>query len=610
MSANVVVPSGVSGHCLSVEQPRSSEQALWGCSFQLDVLGCVAETGSADLMKSILILTFVVVVASLGACPSVSRQRDNVDQDSDESTVGPPAEEARSNQRRSPQSSKRVFAPQVTTRMGRQGFYTSDAGELRQQLEGFLSNAEASGALEGRDLLGFLSPHAGYRYSGPTAATAYRQLQGREYNTVVLMALSHHRRAEHVAVLDYDAYRTPLGDVEIDRELVQQLVRESDGDIVVDELPFRGEHSLEIQLPFLQLVLGDAIQIAPIILATRSEEDSLELARLLHRLLGQRRDVLFIASSDLSHHYQYEEAQRLDRGILELVTGLDITRYRERGPLLRQMPCGYFPLLTLMELASLYDADQRATTLLQYQNSGDTAGDRSRVVGYGAVAFSLDSGVREETAAAEIPPGPATALARRFSEDDRRELLELARRSVAAAVRGERYTPPAPDDGIQAERGAAFVTLRCETNSQGRCVGAGQGLRGCIGHIVARIPLYRCVNEVARSAAIEDRRFPNLTEAELEHVSYEISVLTPAEPVEDATTVVVGRDGLIMQRDAHRGLLLPQVPIEWGWDRDTFLARTCRKARMESTCWRDTRTRIERFGAVVWGEDLVAHDHY
>jgi hypothetical protein len=128
--------------------------------------------------------------------------------------------------------------------------------------------------------------------------------------------------------------------------------------------------------------------------------------------------------------------------------------------------------------------------------------------------------------------------------------------------------------------------------------------------VIAQIPLYQCVAEMAQSAAIHDRRFPTVTEAELEHLSYEISVLTAPEPVHDPSSIVVGRDGLIMSRGMNRGLLLPQVPGEWGWDRDQFLARTCQKAGMEPTCWQDPATTIERFGAIVWGEDLDARNRH
>lgn len=537
---------------------------------------------------------FSVVLLGTSACPSSSRPPERGR--SEASPVGDPEPppEPRSSE---PAPAAKVFRAQVAGPRGR-GFYTSDADQLRRQIDGFLDAAEASPELEGRDLLGLVSPHAGYEYSGPTAARSYRQLRGRHYSTVVVLALSHHQAASRVALLDADAYETPLGQLPIDRDLVHRLAAAEPDLLEADDRVFRGEHSLEVQLPMLQRALEGRFSIVPIILATRDEDHCERLARLLHRELGRRRDVLFVASTDLSHFFPYDDASRMDRDTLGLVTSLDIAGFRRRGPRQREMPCGYFPLLTLMELFSQYDAAARRATLLGYQNSGDTAGDREGVVGYGAVAFSLAPGTRTEDAP---PPEPV-------SREDRQTLMDIARRAVRAAVTGSGEAPPRPASPFLTADGAAFVTLTCHTDGAGHCVGPGDDLRGCIGHVVARIPLYRCIDEVARSAAVSDRRFPRVTERELDDLSFEISVLTPPEPVTDPGSVVVGRDGLIMTRGEATGLLLPQVPVEWGWDRVQFLERTCHKAGMEPSCWQDPRTRIERFGAIVWGEDLELED--
>jgi hypothetical protein len=547
---------------------------------------------------------FTGLVVALVGCPSTTRQpeRSAAEAGSDEAAA------SRQAPRPEPRRYARVFQAQVAG-SGDVGFYTSDADDLRRELRGYLSQARPSEEVRDRDLFGLLSPHAGYQYSGPTAAQAYGQLAGRTYRTVVVMALSHHQGGPKVALLDHDAYATPLGEVPIDTALVHQLVAAAPEVLEVDPEMFEREHSLEIQLPFLQLALGEGegFSIVPIILASHDVEHCRRLAQLLFETLGQRRDVLFVASSDLTHFYPYDEASRLDRDILSLVTALDVDEWIRRGPQGREMPCGYHAVLTLMELARLYAAPPRRATLLQYQNSGDTAGDRSRVVGYGAVAFSLDRGVRT---AEGRPPGEPSAVDR-FSRDDRQALMDIARRSVDVAVTATSAVPaPRWSSSVLTGNGAAFVTLKCETDPSGRCVGRGEGLRGCIGHIIASIPLRDCVAEVARDAAIHDRRFHPVTEDELRFLSFEISVLTPPEAVDDPDTVVVGRDGLIMSRAMNRGLLLPQVPVEWGWDRAEFLERTCHKAGMEPTCWRDPRTRIERFGAVVWGEDLVATDRF
>jgi len=180
-----------------------------------------------------------------------------------------------------------------------------------------------------------------------------------------------------------------------------------------------------------------------------------------------------------------------------------------------------------------------------------------------------------------------------FSREERQALMDIAKAAVRAAARGESYAPAEPAAEGLRRNGAAFVTLK----------ESGQ-LRGCIGHVIATEPLYECVAEVARAAAIEDPRFDPVGPGELDKLAFEISVLTPPEVVTDPTTIQVGRDGLIMSRGGRRGLLLPQVPEEQGWDREQFLDGTCRKAGLPTGCWREPGTRIERFQAIVWGENL------
>jgi len=183
-------------------------------------------------------------------------------------------------------------------------------------------------------------------------------------------------------------------------------------------------------------------------------------------------------------------------------------------------------------------------------------------------------------------------MARPLNEGERRWLLELARETVEAAVLGRPLPEPEPPAGPLYENRGAFVTLKRH--------GA---LRGCIGHVVGHEPLWRSVRDNAVNAALRDPRFPPVAPEELPEIEIEVSALTPLEPVADPSEIVVGRDGLLVERGPFRGLLLPQVPVEWGWDLETFLDHTCRKAGLEPGCWRDPRTRLLRFQAEVFGEN-------
>ncbi len=462
------------------------------------------------------------------------------------------------------------------------GFYTDNPGELRKQVQGFLDAASSAGVDSARDIVGILAPHAGYRYSGPVAGHSYRAVMGRDYRTVVVLALSHRRPAVKGVVLDRPAYDTPLGSLKINRRLVHKLLDEHGDVFEVNEKVFNGEHSLEVQLPFIQLALPQA-DIVPIIVAVHDDEMVARIGAALFDVLGKRADVVFAISSDLSHFFQYDKAKALDDNTLGLLAAWKLDEWNVAASKQSEGMCGYRPMQTFVNMFGKYDVNARKVTRLAYQNSGDTAGDKSRVVGYGALLFSLEKGMRTEQGS-EKDFGPFTAR-------DRRYLMELAKKSVAAAARGESFEPSAPPSPIISEKGAAFVTLKK----------AGK-LRGCIGHVIARVPLLKCVSDVARSATIHDTRFSPVRPDELGDLSYEISVLTAPEPIKPED-VVVGRDGLIMARGGRSGLLLPQVPIEWGWDREEFLAHTCRKAGLPLDCWKDPDTKIESFRAIVWGEE-------
>jgi AmmeMemoRadiSam system protein A len=175
------------------------------------------------------------------------------------------------------------------------------------------------------------------------------------------------------------------------------------------------------------------------------------------------------------------------------------------------------------------------------------------------------------------------------SEADKACLKALARHSIESALAGDDTPPPEPDSELLRSELGAFVTLTI-----------GSALRGCIGNIVGQGPLFRTVWEMARAAAFHDPRFRPLEAGELPRIAIEISILGPVEPCPDPQQVVVGRHGLIMAQGARQGLLLPQVPVEWGWDREQFLAQTCRKAGLPASAWRSPQTRVLWFEAVVF----------
>lgn len=462
-------------------------------------------------------------------------------------------------------------------------WYPAAPAELTAAVTGYLTNAgpvEATGRP-----VGLIVPHAGYRYSGPVAGHAYRVIKGRDYDTVVVIAPSHHLRFDGVSVYNGAAYRTPLGDVPIDRNLVEAL-REDLNRVRYRAEAHAREHSLEIQLPFLQTALAD-FRLVPLVMGSDDLATCRWLADRLAEVLKDR-SALLIASTDLSHFQDDKTARRLDGVVREQVAAFDPINLHQR---LREgacEACGGGPMVTVMLAARALGADKGV--FLNYATSGDVTGERRRVVGYLAAALmATDAGASGNPPDADGPGKPVGSL----SDADRAASLRIARSSIRAEMDGE----PVPDLTADANSPAleqpsgAFVTL----DINGR-------LRECIGHIVGRLPLAETVSRMATAAAFEDPRFPPLKPDELDRVTIEISVLGPLTPVTEPDDIRVGTHGLYIQRGGRSGLLLPQVATDHGWDRDEFLAATCRKAGLPSDAWRDPETRLQTFTAEVFSE--------
>ncbi|RJP79623.1 MAG: AmmeMemoRadiSam system protein B [Candidatus Zixiibacteriota bacterium] len=465
-------------------------------------------------------------------------------------------------------------------------WYTDDPADLRTELEEYLAQAQDL-QLEG--LTGLISPHAGYVFSGPVAAWAYRQVQGRSYNVVVVVAPSHADAFPFAAVYGRGGYQTPLGLVPVDTALARAIA----GDHSLVKISDRGhrqesrgrqEHSLEIQLPFLQVALGD-FKLVPVIMGDQTEAVCHDLAEALAAAL-KGRNALLVASSDLSHFHPYDEANRLDARVARRVEDFDASGLMQDLAGNRVEACGGGPMCAVMEACRKLGATQ--SKVLKTANSGDVpVGGRDRVVGYLAAAL-YQGPAPEQTAVPRREPDETVQL----SPQDRATLLQIARTTIESVVKGD--APPPFDvasPGLLEDRGA-FVTIH----------EAGQ-LRGCIGYIVGIKPLYQTVCEVAASAALRDPRFEPVQPRELPHLELEISALTVPRRISNVDEIQVGVHGIIIRKGYRQGLLLPQVAAEYGWDRDTFLAQTCRKAGLPSNAWQDPDTEIEIFSAEVFGEE-------
>ena len=482
-------------------------------------------------------------------------------------------------------------------------FYPGAARTLAADVDGYL---QAAGVADlGGELVALISPHAGYVYSGGVAAHAYALLRELSFDTVVVVAPSHRVSFAGASVYGGDGYATPLGVVPVDRNLADAIAAASPT-LRYEPRAHSAEHSLEVQVPFLQRTLED-FTIVPVVMGEQGEAAVRVLADALSGAVRERSSggrVLLVASTDLSHFHGYEEAVALDSVVLDAVNAFDaegLLRALGRGEC---EACGGGPMAAVMMAAGALGADR--ARVLKYANSGDVTGDRSQVVGYMAAALTRSGDARpgdgeagaasgKESDESAAPDGgrPFAGLSR----DEQVALLGLARSAIETALRGG----PPPQIEIQtasleAECGA-FVTL----HKRGR-------LRGCIGYIRAVKPLHRTVAEMAVQAAVHDPRFPAVTTDELPLLDIEISVLSPLRDVGDVGAIVVGKDGLIVQDGAHSGLLLPQVATEYGWDRETFLEHTCLKAGLPPDAWKGDGVTILSFTAEVFGEKQLLGD--
>jgi AmmeMemoRadiSam system protein B/AmmeMemoRadiSam system protein A len=454
-------------------------------------------------------------------------------------------------------------------------FYPEDPEELGNMVDAFLAPVQS---VDGKPI-GLIVPHAGYAYSGWVAAYGFKQLAGVDYDTIVIIGPNHQDPTfRDISVYARGAFETPLGLVPVDEEVAQALI-DADEHIVFHPEVHTQEHSVEVELPFLQR-LYESPRIVPIAVGQPTEENVEVLSQALVRVLHGKR-VLLIASSDMSHYPAYDDAVRVDTATLAAIETGDPERVlaaiedsMSSGVAeLATCLCGEGPVLAVMKAAAELGANQ--VTVLQYANSADSPlieADRSRVVGYGAVMLW-----RYE------PP--------ELDADERTRLLAVARESIAQYLKDGTLPPLDETEPDLLRKSGAFVTLEI-----------GGELRGCIGHILAQDSLVSTVQQTAVSAATQDPRFPPLTAEELEKITVEISVLSPLRRVTNVDEIQVGTHGLFIVADGGRGLLLPQVATDEGWTRDQFLSAVCTKAGLPEDAWRSSGTALYTFTAIVFGE--------
>ncbi len=456
-------------------------------------------------------------------------------------------------------------------------FYPSNPVILRKMINDFLKAADPP-EIKGK-LIGLVEPHAGYVYSGGVAAEGYSLLKGRKFKTVVVIGPSHRLRYPGSSVYNIGDYKTPLGVVRVDRKLCNAIIDKGQ-DITYYAPLHRDEHSVEVEIPFLQVALED-FSLVPIVMGEFSLEACQKLANALIEAC-RGKDVLFIASSDMSHYHEYSTANLIDEKTNRIIEEFSPSKLWDNLASRDVEMCGGASVITVMMVAKALGADK--ATVLKYVNSGDVTGDKSRVVGYSSVAFyrTKDS---EDSSAAED--------AGYLSEEAREELLKIARETIVSLFDSGKIPKLEVKNEELKREGGAFVTLR----NSGR-------LRGCIGNFRSNQPLYKTVSRMAVQAA-RDSRFTvsPVTKQELADIDIEISVLSPLRKIKSVDEIEMGKHGIYIMRGRNNGCFLPQVADEAGWTRREFLERCCSdKAGLSPDAWKRKGTEIFIFTAEVFSE--------
>lgn len=461
-------------------------------------------------------------------------------------------------------------------------WYPASGKSLSSLLDGYINNAELENIPP--NILAVIVPHAGYIYSGPVAAYAYKAVSGLDVDTVIIVGFSHRKYYDAISVYDRGVFETPLGFLKVDQELAKKLILSHDK-FYFNPQAFEGENSIEMELPFIRHIFKDKeIKIVPITMGVQSYKNAEILGDSLYEALKDKDKFLLVASTDLSHYHTYGEANALDGLTLETIKKLDPKELFNKASFKKCELCGVGAVTAVMIAAKKLGAD--SAEILKYANSGDITGGKESVVGYLSAALykARDRGPETTDQKSEVD--------KMLTEEQKEKLLRIAKETLEIYIKTTKKLDFKEDDPILNKEMGAFVTLHKD----------GQ-LRGCIGNIIGRGPLYLTVRDMAIESSTADPRFPPVTPLELNDIEIEISVLSELEKTTNPDDIEMGTHGVLIRSGFRSGVYLPQVATETGWSKEEFMSSLCaHKAGLPADAWKRGEVDIYLFTAEVFGE--------
>jgi len=473
----------------------------------------------------------------------------------------------------------------LTSPMGQMGWHPNDQNALAKQVEGFFQKAQVQPA---DDTIALINPHAGYAYSGQTAAFGVKAAKAK-YKRVIVIGPSHQVPMQDVLSVPgaVTHYQTPLGEIPLDTEFINKLLQSP----FFKDIPqaYRTEHSVFMQLPLLQYRLGD-FKLVPIVAGQCSPKAIQQAASILKTLVDS--NTLVVASSDFTHYgpnYDYVpftqnialELKKLDMGAYDYISKLDSTGFSQYCDKTGATICGRVPIAILLSMLPTTAKPE----LLKYTTSGELTNDFTNSVSYLSVAFHGDWQKQDVSEPVKTDNS--------LTQKDKQNLLLLARKTIEFYLQNNAVPTPEQlgilvTDAMKVSR-AAFVTLKKNSD-----------LRGCIGEIFPSQPLYKSVIANAINAAVNDWRFTAVTRDELGKIDIEISALTVPQSIDSYNQIRLGTDGVVLKKGGYSAVFLPQVAPEQGWTLAETLTHLSLKADFPGDAWKKDAS-ILVFQAEVFG---------